>query len=62
VRCFVVDVSFCVCAMMMMMMIGPYLFGTKKVRMYLMAFHFFSSIVIISEDVGDDLQRRARKN
>ena len=48
--------------MMMMMMIGPYLFGTKKVRMYLMAFHFFSSIVIISEDVGDDLQRSARKN
>ena len=49
--------------MMMMMMIGPYIFGTKKVhRMYLMAFHFFSSIVIISEDVGDDLQRGARKN
>jgi len=51
--------------MMMMMMIGPYLFGTKKVRMYLTAFHFFSIviiIIIISEDVGDDLQRSARKN
>jgi len=49
----------------MMMMIGPYLFGgTKKVRMYLTAFHFFSIviIIIISEDVGDDLQRSARKN
>ena len=44
-------------------MIGPYLFGTKKVRMYLTAFHFFSIviIIIISEDVGDDLQRRAQK-
>jgi len=50
----------------MMMMIGPYLFGTKKVRIkYLTAFHFFSIviiIIIISEDVGDDLQRSARKN